>query len=79
MGYTYHSRRYKIGKVLLGILLTPVILAIVAYLLVQLVFRLPYNEYYENSYAEFDIPGIREGFVPQGFDYDEGRSLFIVS
>lgn len=79
MGYTYRSRRYTVERVLLGILLTPVILAIIAFLLVQLFFRLPYNEYYKNSSAEFDIPGIREGFVPQGFDYDEGRALFIVS
>lgn len=79
MGYAYRSRGQKIGRILTYIILTPVVLAIFAYILIQLFYRLPYTPYYENSAAEFDIPGIREGFVPQGFDYDEENSLFIVS
>lgn len=46
---------------------------------VRLYFRLPVASYYQSSRAAFEIPAIRDGFVPQGFEYDERSDLFLVS
>jgi len=45
---------------------------------VNLFFKIPVKDYYKNATAEFVIPGIHDGIVPQGIDYDELTETFYV-
>ncbi len=45
----------------------------------RLYFRLPVSDYYRASEKAFKIPGLSEGFIPQGLDYDERTDLFWVT
>ena len=38
-----------------------------------------YNEFYGKTQAEFSIPGLDEGFVPQGMEYEQGNDIFLIS
>ena len=42
-------------------------------------FRLPVSDYYSASEKAFKIPGLSDGFVPQGMHYDEKTDCFFVS
>lgn len=42
-------------------------------------FRLSYSDFYADAQREFAIPALAEGFVPQGFEYCDECSLFLVS
>ena len=42
-------------------------------------FRLPVSNYYHASEKAFRIPGLSDGFVPQGLDYDERSQQFWVT
>ncbi|MBQ9756411.1 MAG: hypothetical protein IJV99_02300 [Clostridia bacterium] len=44
-----------------------------------LYFRLPVNAYYKASQKAFIIPEINDGYVPQGFHYDQKTDTFIMS
>ena len=44
----------------------------------RIYFRLPVKEYYNASEAAFEIPGLSEGFVPQGLAYDEETDVYLV-
>ena len=41
-------------------------------------FRLPVKEYYGASEAAFAIPGLADGFVPQGLAFDEESGAYLV-
>lgn len=45
----------------------------------RLYFRLPVADYYRASEKGFRIPGLSDGFVPQGLDYDDRTDLFWVT
>lgn len=38
-----------------------------------------YSEFYGKTQAEFSIPGLDEGFVPQGLEYEQGNDIFLIS
>ena len=42
-------------------------------------FRLSVNEYYKNSEKAFVIPGLSDGYVPQGFCYDQKSDCFLAT
>ena len=44
-----------------------------------LYFRIGAKDYYSASAKAFEIPGLKSGFVPQGFDFDEKSGQFLVS
>ncbi|MBR5344849.1 MAG: hypothetical protein IK127_03400 [Clostridia bacterium] len=44
----------------------------------RIYFRLSVKEYYNASEAAFAIPGLSEGFVPQGLTYDEEADAYLV-
>lgn len=52
---------------IVGIVLAAILLILFA---VRLYFRLPAWDYYRASEKGFKIPGLSDGFVPQGMDYD---------
>ena len=43
------------------------------------VMRLPVGAYYGASKKEFEIPGIKDGFVPQGIHYDDTAQNYLFS
>lgn len=42
-------------------------------------FRLPVSRYYQASEKGFVIPGLKDGFVPQGLDFDDRSDCFFVT
>ena len=74
-----HSARPSVGRILKIAAVALILLLLLAFVVLQFLFRWSINQYYENSTPAFEIPGIYEGFVPQGFDYDGQNGLFIVS
>lgn len=68
----------KYIKTALRILLGLVLAAAVMLILLQIGVRILYRDYYRQAQAAFVIPGITEGFVPQGFDYDEQSDYFLM-
>lgn len=42
------------------------------------VLQLYYQEFYHTATREFEIPGLEEGFVPQGLDYCEEYNLYLL-
>ena len=38
-----------------------------------------YSDFYGKTQAEFTIPGLDEGFVPQGMEYEQGNDIFLIS
>ena len=69
----------KAGKILLISLL--IILGLIAIVLLgfRAYMQLPVLSYYSASEKAFEIPGLDEDFVPQGFCYDAENELFLIS
>jgi hypothetical protein len=63
------------GKVILRIAL----ILIAVLILFSLGGRLLYWDYFRSVDEEFAIPGLSDGFVPQGFDYVEEQACFLIS
>ena len=38
-----------------------------------------YNDFYNRAQAEFDISGLKDGFIPQGLCYEESSDTFLMS
>lgn len=38
-----------------------------------------FSDFYTNSVSLFKIPGVNEGYVPQGFDYDESEQTYLLT
>lgn len=69
----------KIGKVL-GIIVGVLICLIVLVLFgARLYFRLPVSDYYKASEKTFIIPGLSDGFIAQGLDYDAAKDIFLAA
>ncbi|MBR6737874.1 MAG: hypothetical protein IKL82_05895 [Clostridia bacterium] len=66
-------------KVIVSVLLSLLIFACVLMLGIKAWFQLPQIKYYNASTVAFEIPGISDNFVPQGFCYDEQNNVYIVS
>lgn len=69
----------KIGKII-GIIITAIlVLCAVVVLGARLYFRIPVADYYKASEKAFIIPGLSDGFVPQGLCYEEESDCFYVT
>ena len=67
----------KFAKILATILVIICVLALIVVIGARIYFRSPAKEYYSHSTAEFKIPDIDNGFIPQGLDYNEDdKSLY---
>ena len=64
----------KLGKILRGVLISVVLLLLLLWVGVT-VFYWPY---FSNSQADFFIPGLWDGFVPQGFDYIAEDGTYLI-
>lgn len=60
-----------------AVIVTVAILLAVAVIiaLLNLILRIVYNDFYKNAERAFKIPGISDGFVPQGFEDTEAGML----
>ena len=69
----------RIIKISLSVLLA--LCALVAVVLIGFIgyVMLPASAYYGASERAFEIPGLDDNFVPQGFCYDEERGHFLIS
>lgn len=69
----------RILKIALSVLLA--LCALVALVLIGFIgyAMLPVSAYYGASERAFEIPGLSDNFVPQGFCYDEERDYFLIS
>lgn len=66
------------GKRIVKALIALVIVIAVVLLGARIYFRLPVKDYYNASEAAFAIPGLAEGFVPQGLAYDGESGCYLV-
>ncbi len=53
------------------------VLAMLAVLGFKLYDHIKYNDFYDVAEREYYIPGLMEGYVPQGFDYMEEEKVFL--
>ena len=59
-----------------------VVLLVLAMLVVlgfKLYDHIKYNDFYDVAEREYYIPGLMEGYVPQGFDYMEEEKVFLLN
>ena len=64
-----------IGKILLGLVLFVIVLLYA----LRIVDGVLFGPFYSKSEAAFFAPAINDGFVHQGFDYDEENNTFLVA
>ena len=64
----------KLGKILRGVLIGVVLLLLLLWVGVTVL----YWPYFSNSQADFFIPGLMDGFVPQGFDYIAEEDTYLI-
>ena len=65
---------------IIGIVLLALVLLIGLVLLVfKLVDRIRYRAFYSTAEAAFAMPGVRDGFVQQGFDYIPEKNVFLAT
>ena len=67
----------KALKISAIVLIAIVVLAMLVILGFKAYDRIKYNSFYKNAEKEFYIPGLDEGFVPQGFEYMEEEKVFL--
>lgn len=63
------------GKILLIMLAVLLVLLLVLNIGVTLVYR----DFFDAAHAQFRIPGLTTGFVPQGFDFAESQNCYLIS
>ena len=51
---------------------------VIALLCFKLVDAINYSSFYDIAEDEFYIPGLMDGFVPQGFEYMEEEKVFLL-
>ena len=75
---TAQKKKRRPGKTILIVLCSILLLIALVLLGGRLWFRLPVGDYYAASEAAFAIPGLSEGFVPQGLALDEEAGVYLV-
>ncbi len=73
---TKMSRKAKIITAVVAVLLLIPLLLLLG---VRAYVRLPHLGYYRASERAFKIPGLGDGFIPQGLDYDSARGTYLVT
>ncbi len=66
------------GKFALFLIMTIVFTAFSIFALVYY-FGENYTSFYNTAKTEFEIPGLNEGFVPQGMEYEKTNDIFLIS
>lgn len=66
-------------KILIGIVIAIVAIIVIAVIAFIIYMRSTYSQFYGNAEAEFDIPGVNEGFIPQDMDYASPYDAWIFS
>ena len=72
------AKRAKKRRGLIASLVSLILLIGLILLGGRLYFRLPVRDYYAASEPAFAIPGLTEGFVPQGLAYDAAHDVYLV-
>jgi len=72
------NKRSAFGRIKTAILSLVALIAVVLVGFIGYV-MLPVSSYYGASERAFEIPGLNDDFVPQGFCYDSERNYFIMS
>ncbi|MBQ8146884.1 MAG: hypothetical protein IJ039_08890 [Clostridia bacterium] len=67
----------KTLKIIGAILIAIFVLAMLVVLGFKAYDRIKYDSFYDHAEKEFYIPGLDEGFVPQGFEYMEEEHVFL--
>lgn len=67
----------KTLKIIGIVLITLFVLAMLVVLGFKAYDRIKYDSFYDHAEKEFYIPGLDEGFVPQGFDYIKEEKVFL--
>ncbi len=73
------KQKRKPLRILLSVLCGLLALILLVLAGARLYFRLPAWSYYRASEKAFVIPGLSDGFVPQGMDYDNRTDLFWIT
>ena len=68
------TKKKKITLLVVGLVLLTLVAAVIIYY-----FGITYPYYNSIKQVEFEIPGLKEKFVPQGFDFDEETSNYFIS
>jgi hypothetical protein len=68
-----------ISKIILFLIGAVIALFILAWLSLHVAKYFMYSDYYKDREAVSNIPGLNDGFVPQGLDYDEKTDTYIHS
>ena len=67
----------KALKITSIVLIALIVLAMLVILGFKAYDRIKYDSFYDEAKVEFYIPGLMEGYVPQGFDYLEEEKVFL--
>lgn len=69
----------RIGKIAAAVAAVLVAAVLVMILTLNVGVMLVYPAFFGNAEAMFEIPGLRTGFVPQGFHYDASMEVYLIS
>lgn len=64
-------------KIVLKVVIIIICVAAILLAAIRAGFTIAYISFYNNSNVEFTIPGLNDGFVPQGLDYVEDKDVYI--
>ena len=67
------------ARILTAVIAVLILIPLLLVLGVRAYVRLPHLGYYHKSERAFKIPGLGDGFVPQGIDYDTERNTYLVT
>lgn len=67
------------ARILTAVIAVLILIPLLLVLGVRAYVRLPHLGYYHKSERAFKIPGLGDGFVPQGIDYDTERHTYLVT
>ena len=70
----FKNKFIKWSFISLVCLISLIVLALVAFCVGE---RVIFRDFYKDAQKEFDIPGLEDGYVPQGFEYLDDRSVFL--
>ncbi len=69
----------KAGKIALKVVIIVVAVIVALLLLVRAVDGIAFASFYSNAEVAYAMPGVLENYVPQGYDYDEEKEIFLTT